>query len=122
MVRVLPPSTAPPIFGILEDFPVIVLPGTILPIRACRANSYLISLASKVFLAKMIEFRSLPDIFYRFFHDVIDFVIKTGGIEYAEKISRDFADKAKVEIMKVNDLELSEPLLSLLEFIITRKK
>jgi octaprenyl-diphosphate synthase len=54
--------------------------------------------------------------------DIIKFVIETGGIDYAEKVSLDFADRAKVEIQKVNDTELAGPLLSLLEFVITRKK
>lgn len=54
--------------------------------------------------------------------DVIEFVIEMGGIEYAEKISRNYAEKAREELLKVNDSEIAEPLLSLLEFVISRKK
>lgn len=54
--------------------------------------------------------------------DVIQFVIETGGIDYAQNVSLDFANKAKEEMQKVNDTGMAEPLLSLLDFIITRKK
>jgi octaprenyl-diphosphate synthase len=54
--------------------------------------------------------------------DVIKFVVETGGIDYAEKVSVEFAEKAGEEMRKVNETELAEPLLSLLEFVITRKK
>jgi octaprenyl-diphosphate synthase len=54
--------------------------------------------------------------------DIIEFVIEKGGIDYAEKSSLDFADKAREELQKVNDTKLAEPLLALLDFVVTRRK
>ena len=54
--------------------------------------------------------------------EVINFVLEKGGIEYAEKVSLEFTEKAKEEMKKVNNTEVSEPLLSLLDYIVTRKK
>jgi octaprenyl-diphosphate synthase len=54
--------------------------------------------------------------------DVINFVLEKGGIEYAENVSLEYIEKAKQEMTKVNDTEVAEPLLSLLDFIVTRKK
>ncbi len=54
--------------------------------------------------------------------DVIDFVKKFGGIDYAHKIAFEYADKAKTSLENFEDSESKESLISLVDFVINRKK
>lgn len=54
--------------------------------------------------------------------EVIEFVKSSGGIEYAEEISRRIVDEAKNELTIFDDNEEKISLISLLDFVIERKK
>jgi octaprenyl-diphosphate synthase len=53
--------------------------------------------------------------------EVIDFVIKNGGIEYASKVAADYADKAKIALRIFPLSEAKTSLENLVDFVIDRK-
>lgn len=53
--------------------------------------------------------------------EVIDFVIKTGGIEYAENAAAEYAQKAKNSLSIFHDDNSKNSLLKLVDFVIQRK-
>lgn len=54
--------------------------------------------------------------------NVIDFVKKNGGIEYAELISKEFGEKAKEQLNTFHESETKKALIDLVDFILERKK
>ncbi|MFH1052095.1 MAG: polyprenyl synthetase family protein [bacterium] len=53
---------------------------------------------------------------------IIDFVHEQGGIDYAEKVSWEFSDKARFIIQEFNDSPAKRSLLSFCDFVIDRVK
>jgi octaprenyl-diphosphate synthase len=53
--------------------------------------------------------------------EVIDFVIKSGGIEYAEKCMNEYKDKALQLIADIKDTPAKKAMLGLVHFTINRK-
>ena len=53
---------------------------------------------------------------------VIDFVINTGGIEYAQKHLKEYHQKALDVLESIPNATNKEPLIGLLDFVINRKK
>lgn len=53
--------------------------------------------------------------------EVIDFVIKNEGIEYANTMAMNFANKAKNALSVFQDSETKSALISLIDFVIDRK-
>lgn len=53
---------------------------------------------------------------------VISFIHEFGGIEYAERVASDYAERAKNELLVFENSETKTSLLSLVDFVIERKK
>lgn len=53
--------------------------------------------------------------------DIIKFVEDSGGIEYADLIAKEYAEKAKNCLSRFNDSDSKEALLKLVDFVIQRK-
>ena len=53
---------------------------------------------------------------------MINYVLTSGGIEYADKKMRDYASKAIAEIQSLPDNEARNSLIQLVQFTIDREK
>ncbi len=53
---------------------------------------------------------------------IVEFVNVTGGIDYAEKISRDFSNKAKAILNEFKDCPAKNSLMNFCDFVIDRTK
>ncbi|ACF14841.1 Polyprenyl synthetase [Chloroherpeton thalassium ATCC 35110] len=56
-----------------------------------------------------------------FSNDIINFVVENGGIEYADKVAKDYANKALEAIQDLPDCESKKSIDLLVEFVIKRK-
>lgn len=54
--------------------------------------------------------------------EVIEFVREQGGIEFADKAAHTFAEKAKQELSVFQESDAKQSLVSLVEYVVSRKK